>query len=900
MPEPWNHELRARLAPLKLHPTREAEIVDELSQHLDLQYEELRRGGASEIDARRTAVDELLGPEALAAYMRPLRQVNPPAPVTPGGPRRSLLRDLAQDLRYALGSFRRQPGLAAGAILTLALGIGANSAIFALVDATLLRPLPIPEPERVVMLSERTSSSARERVSPNNLLDFGERNRSFETVAGFMGGVGGMVMGGTDGVAETVSRQWVTGGVFDALGVKAIVGRTLTMDDDRNRADAVVLSESFWRTRFNGDPTVVGRDLRLDGAPYNVVGVVPDSAQLIGKTDLWGLVTIHDAPPRARAARVFQAVGRLKPGVTLAAAETDLSAVAGALATEYPKTNEGRGVTLEPFADAVIGADLRQTSMLFLGVVAFVLLICCANVANLLLARATVRSRELAIRSALGADRPRLIRQLLTESVVLSIVGGALGLALGAAILQAAPSIIPEGLLPPAVNLTVDLRLVAFCAGAALLVGLLFGLAPAFQATALQSAQALAANSRGSVGGGSRLRNMLVAGEVATAVLLLVGAGLLLRTLMAVQNVDRGYRAESVLTMVVDPLGSEYPTSEKLLQFYDTVAEEARALPGVRSVAWASTLPMGTSYEGTKFVSIVGDPPPQDSKQPSADYQVVNPSYFQAVDLPVITGRGFDERDIRGGVPVCIVNEAFVRAHLQGRSPIGMRVSLRDNVETPPTEREIVGVARQVKGRPDETDAFEQVYIPMAQDPLGDMFLMVRPATGSASVLAPSVRAAIARVDKQQLVSVRNVMTLEDVAWEATGRHRFRAVLVAAFAGLALVLAMVGLFGILAYSVQRRVRDLGVRRALGATTGDVVRSVLGGAMQVLAIGLGVGVVLSIALGRVLESMLFGVQPLDPLTFALVIVVLTLTALVAVAGPAWKATRVDPVVALRTE
>ncbi len=496
--------------------------------------------------------------------------------------------------------------------------------------------------------------------------------------------------------------------------------------------------------------------------------------------------------------------------------------MAGALAKEYPKTNEGRGVTLEPFADAVIGADLRQTSMLFLGVVAFVLLICCANVANLLLARATVRSRELAIRSALGADRPRLIRQLLTESVVLSIVGGALGLVLGAAILQVAPSVIPEGLLPPAVNLTFDLRLVAFCAGAALFVGLLFGLAPAWQATALQSAQALAANSRGSVGGNGRLRNMLVAGEVATAVLLLVGAGLLLRTLMAVQNVDRGYRAESVLTMLVDPLGSEYPTDEKLLQFYDSVEQEVRALPNVRSVAFASTLPMGTSYAGTFFVSIVGDPPSPDGKQPSADYQVVTPAYFDAVDLSVVTGRAFDERDSSQG------RAGLHRQRgLRARAPAGAvadrhaRVVARQTWSRRRSKREIVGVARQVKGRPDETDAFEQVYIPMAQDPLGDMFLMVRPATGSASVLAPSVRAAIARVDKQQLVSVRNVMTLEDVAWEATGRHRFRAVLVTAFAGLALVLAMVGLFGILAYSVQRRIRDLGVRRALGATTGDV-------------------------------------------------------------------------------
>ena len=767
----WNDELRARLAPLHLHPSREAEIVDELSQHLDLQYEELRRGGSSEDEARRLAADELLGPEALAAYMRPLRQVNPPATIAPGAPRGSLVRDLAQDLRYALGSFRRQPGFAAGAILTLALGIGANSAIFALVDATLLRPLPIPEPERAVMISERTASSAHERVSPNNLLDFAERSRSFETIAGFMGGVGGMVMGGADGIAETVSRQWVTAGIFDALGIQGRSPAARSRPTTTARALTWSCSASPSGGRGStADPTLVGRDLRLDGEPYTVVGVVPDSAQLIGKTDLWAITAIQGVPPRARAAHVFQAVGRLKPGVSLAAADADLSAVASGLAQEFPDTNEGRGVTLEPFADAVIGADLRQTSMLFLGVVGFVLLICCANVANLLLARATVRSRELAIRSALGADRPRLIRQLLTESVVLSMLGGALGLALGAAILQVAPSIIPEGLLPPAVTLTFDLRVVAFCAGAALLVGLLFGLAPALQATALQSAQALAANSRGSVGGGSRLRNLLVAGEVATAVLLLVGAGLLLRTLMAVQNVDRGYRAESVLTMMVDPLGSEYPTDEKLLQFYDAVEQEVRALPGVRSVAWASTLPLGTSYEGTRFVSIVGDPPAQDGTQPSADYQVVNPSYFQAVDLPVVAGRGFDERDIRDGVPVCIVNEAFVRAPPAGTvADRHARVAAFDDVETPAQEREIVGVARQVKGRPDETDAFEQVYVPLAQDPLDDMFLMVRPASGSASVLAPSVRAAIARVDTQQLVSVRSVMTLEDVA---VGGHR--------------------------------------------------------------------------------------------------------------------------------
>jgi putative ABC transport system permease protein len=423
---------------------------------------------------------------------------------------------------------------------------------------------------------------------------------------------------------------------------------------------------------------------------------------------------------------------------------------------------------------------------------------------------------------------------------------------------------------------------------------------PAWQATALPAAHALATDSRTTAGGSGRLRNLLVAGEVAVAVLLLAGAGLLLRTLAAVQTVDRGYRAESALTMMVDPLGSEYPTPDSLLQFYEAIEHEVRALPGVRSTAWATTLPMGSSSEGRSFIEIVGDPPVSESERPTADYQIVSPSYFTTLDLPVVEGRAFDERDIRDAVPVCIVNEAFVRAHLLGRSPIGVRLAIRSDVSSKPQVREIVGVARQIKGRPDEIEAFEQVYVPLAQDPSDDMYFVVRPESGRASVLAASVRSAIARVDKRQLVSVRDVMTLEDVAWEATGRHRFRAVLVSAFAALALVLAMVGLFGILAYAVQRRMRELGVRRALGATTADVVRSVVTSAARVLVIGAIVGVVLGVALGRLMSGMLFGVAAADPVTFGLVILVLALTALVALAGPAWKATRVDPVEALRTE
>jgi putative ABC transport system permease protein len=719
-------------------------------------------------------------------------------------------------------------------------------------------------------------------------------------IAGFVPNVGGMVMNGRDGAAETVTRQWVTAGFFDVFGVTPIVGRTFTPADHAARASVVVIGEALWRTRFDGDPSVVGRELRLDGMPYTVVGVVPRGFQPVGRTNMWAMAGF-DRGPQLRRAYMLRSIGRLKPGATIDAARADLTAVADGLAREYPDTNTGRRVTAEPMHDTLVGSELRTTSMLFLGVVGFVLLICCANVANLLLTRATARARELAIRSALGASRRRVIRQLVTEGLVLSAIGGVLGVGIGAAILKVAPSLIPDGLLPGAVTLAFDARVLAFSAGAAVLVGLLFGLVPAWQATGLASGPSLASDTRTIAGGGGAIRSLLVVGEVATAVLLLFGAGLLLRTLIAVDGVDRGYRADRVLTMLVDPLGSKYPTRASLLQFFADIEREVRALPGVRSMAWTTGLPLGPSDQGGRSFEIVGDPPVE-SQRPTADYQIVSPSYFQTIDLPLVAGRAFDDRDLDTGVAVCIVNEAFVRTHLNGRAPIGARIAIRPSgvPQSQPQIREIVGVARQVKGRPDEVDDLRQIYVPMAQDPTDDIYLAVRASSGSADALTPSVRAAIGRVDKEQLVSVRDVMTLEDVAWEATSRQRFRAVMVVAFASLALLLAMVGVFGVLGYSVQLRVRELGVRRALGASTGAVVRLTLGGAIVVIGAGAVIGLALAAMLGRLLTGLLFGVQPLDPLTFVWVTVVLAVTAMLSIVGPAWRAARVDPAVALRAE
>jgi putative ABC transport system permease protein len=819
------------------------------------------------------------------------------------------LEELRHDVTFAVRQLRRSPGFTAVAAMTLALGIGANGAIFALVDAAVLRPLPLPEPDRLVIAWDRSDAVPRGPASPLNMLDWNDRSRTFEGLAGFVPGVGSMVMAGPNGTAGGVPRQWVTSGVFDVLGVRAVAGRTFLPSDDHQQVSAVVLSEGFWRTRFGSDASVIGRQIRLDGMPFTVVGVVPEHARLIGSTSIWALIQLRrditsipggPSPDALRATRVLRVIGRTKPGVSLETANADIAAVAADLAREFPRTNAGRSVLLEPLHDVLIGSDLRLTSLLFLGVVGFVLLICCANVANLLLARAAGRTKELAIRSALGAGRRRIVRQLLTESLVLASIGGALGIVVGVAILRAARSMIPDGLLPTAVAPTFDVRVLAFCAVTACLVGLVFGVAPAWHTRPRPSVQVGTAGTRTTTSRSGRLRSGLVVAEVAAAVLLLFGAGLLLRTLMAVDSSPRGYRADDVLSVYVDPLGGRYPTKPTLLQFFADVEREVTAVANVRRTAWASTLPLGESTFRPVPFEIVGDAPLDENQRPTADYQIVSPSYFETIDLPIVAGRGFTDADTAGSAMVCMVNEAFVRRHLQGRSTIGARIVIRSPASNASVIREIVGVARQIKQRPDDRDDFVQVYIPLAQDPFDDIFLLARPRVGAAAALAPAVRAAIGKVDTDQLVTVGTMVTLDEVAFSATARHRFRAWLVMAFASLALLLSMVGVFGVLAFAVQQRIREFGIRIALGATTGILLSLVLGSAARLIAAGTVIGLAVAALLARSMSAFLYGVQPLDPVTFVSVTIALALTAAVAMAMPAMRATHVDPVVAFRAE
>ena len=822
------------------------------------------------------------------------------------------LEELRDDVTGAFRQMKASPGFTAVAAITLALGIGANSAIFALADATFLRPLPFTSPAgRLVMLWE-PDKGILIQTTPLDFKDWAEQNRTFDVMAAFSY-VGPVGIAGADGTTELVSAQSVTARFFEVLGVTPVVGRTFVPSDDGT--GVVVLSEAFWRDRFGADPRVVGRPITLGGRPWTVIGVVPSRFQVvpasvtqnstISAPSMWTIFNPTRAQgPWVRGAHYLFVVGRIQEGISIDTAQRDVAAIAARNEVLYPSTNKGHGVVLQPLRDSLVGSEMRLTSMLLLGVVGFVLLMCCANVANLLLARTSARAREIAVRSALGATRRRVVAQLLTESLVLATMGGLLGVAIGYAILRAAPSVVPSGLLPSAVMLTFDGRVIAFCGITSLVVGVLFGLAPAWQSTGASVAPAIAIDNRTATRGGA-FRGVLVVAEVAAAVIVLAGAGLLLRTWVALQSMDAGYRAKNVLTTSVNlPMPNpnaptRYGTPDLVDQFYNAVEREVRQLPGVASVAWGGAVPLDGAWNFMPF-AVDGDPPKPEATRDTAAYHMVSPTYFTTLDIPILRGRDFTDADGRDAPPVCIVNEAFVQRFLGGRDPIGMRIAVNAMSfgSGRAVLREIVGLARQVKLWPAETDPMSQIYVPRAQNPWYLSSLIVRPTSGPADSLTSAVRAAVARVDKDRPLT--RIRTMDVVASEAMSRQRFRAVLVGTFAALALGLAMVGVFGVLAYSVQQRVREFGVRIAMGAGARDVLRLVFGDAARLTVIGVVIGLASAAVLSRWLATLVYPVAPLDPVTFTMVPLVLALTAAVAVAAPAIRAMRVDPIVAFRSE
>jgi putative ABC transport system permease protein len=885
----WFRQFWFKVLGLWRNHDRDADMAEEMRSHLERLIAANREAGMSAADARSSALRQFGNVPSLQQRSRDEWRFR-------------WLEEFRADVRFAIRQMRRSPSFTVVAAVTLALGIGANSAMFALADRALMRSLPYPNPDRLVMVSERSATRPRMPVSPLSLQDWKDQNHTFDELAAISTGLGGgPMLSGPNGSAESVERQSVSASFFDVLAVRPVAGRTFLAADEGPRPTVVVLSEGVWRTRFGADPALIGHDVRLNGEPFTVIGIVANEVQFSRPAGIWTLVP--ELPPsfKDRGLRFFEVIGRVKSGVTLAAAQADLSTITERASQKFPDPGNSSGVTVEPLQSGIVGYELQRTSAFLLGVVAFVLLMCCANVANLLLARARVRARELAVRSALGAGHARIVRQLLTESLVLAALGGALGMAVGKTILDVAPAFIPPGVLPPAVDLTFDGRVMAFCAFAAITVGVLFGLLPAWQVRGTSPIHAMVADSRSITSGAGMFRSALAAGQIAAAVLLMCGAGLLLRTMTVLGNADVGYRAEgdNVVTLDFTVPSTRYSNADQLLQFYDGVEREVSAIPGVGSVGWSSSLPWGSTELGRWPFEIVGDAPVDAAARPRADYAIASAGYFQTVDLPIVAGRGFTDRDTRQATAVCIVNEAFARRYLQGRNPIGERVSILPRLMGgTPAVREIVGVAKQIKGRPDELEDFLQVYVPLAQVPFSDVFLVVRPVSGPAEAYVPAIRAATAHQDPN--VPVRRARTLDALARESTARYRFRAQIAATFAALALLLAMVGVFGVVMYSVQQRSREFAMRIALGATTANVLALVLGSAGRVIAAGALVGLAAAAMLSRSMSTFLFGVQPIDPLTFGFVVVGVALTAAIATAAPAMRAARVDPLETFRCE
>jgi len=805
---------------------------------------------------------------------------------------------LWRDLGQAVRGLRRSPGFATLATLVLALGVGTTSTMFALVDAALVRPLPFVDPARLMMIWERPPSGAHNRVAPLNYLDWSEQNQTFSAIAAVAGG--SRTMTGTDGVAERIPGQAVTARFFDVLGIMPVAGRTFVASDDTTRSQVVVLSERLWRSRFGSDPSLIGRRITLDGLPYTVIGIVPARFEIMFESQLWTLF-VPVRSPEQRRMHYLQVVGRLKDGVSLERAQADMTGLAARVAQIAPETNKGWGVSVEPLRQAIVSEDLRATSLMLGGVVLFVLLMACANVANLLVTRGVGRQRELAVRTAMGASPRRIATQLVVETIMLAALGGLVGGTVAAAVLRAAPTVVPAGLLPASVALSVDLRMVVLATVIVLVVALACGLAPARFAARAALTPALEGDGR-VMGSGGRLRATMAVAQVASAIVLLCGAALLLRSFLALEERDPGFRAGNILTATVNlpfPFGGtrRYETDAALRQYYDGVEREVRSIPGVHRVAWGSAMPLDGFWSGTPF-EVEGDPPRPAANRDIVDYHPVSASYFSTLGVTILQGRDFTPADTAAAAPVCIVNEAFVRRYLRGRNPIGMRLHVQQQTIASPgvAAREIVGVARQVRARPNETVPVPQVYVPLPQNPWFQATLIVRSATPAPETLLPAIRAAAARIDPDQALT--QVRTLDTIASEATARWRFRAQLVGAFAALALTLAIVGVFGLLAYSVQQRRREFGLRLAIGARGTDIAGLVLGGTARVATAGMAIGMLAAAVLSRGMASLLFGVTPFDAVSFSSSAVVLAVTAMLAAIGPVRRAMRINPAALLR--
>jgi putative ABC transport system permease protein len=802
------------------------------------------------------------------------------------------METLVQDLRYGVRMMWKRPGFAAVVVLTLALGIGANTAIFSAVNAVLLRPLPYRNAERLVWVAGNVRGGTnRASVSPADFLDYRAQNTVFEEFAASLSVPFAVNLTGA-GEPERLTGSLVTANYFRAFGVGPARGRVFGADEERSGpAPVAVLSDGLWKRRFGGDPSVVGKTLTLDGKGVTVVGIAPPEFQYPAGAEVWLPIDYDNPEMKARAAHFFRPIGLLKQGVTLeqARAETDL--IARRLEEQYPESNARWSLNLVPLQEQVVGG-FRTSLWVLLGAVGFVLLIACANVSNLMLARAASRRRELALRTALGASRWRVVRQQLTESVLLGVAGGAVGLLLatwGVDVLAA----LGAGDIPRSREIGVDGRVLAFTAALSLLTGLAFGLLPALRASRPNLNEVLKDAGRGTSGPGrGRVRAALVVAEIALALTLLAGAGLLVKSFVGLRRVNPGFDPANVLTLRIDLPRARYAKPEQAAAFFGELQRRVAGLPGVEAAGMVSELPL-SGQPNDMYFSVAGRPTQTADEKVTADYRRVNHDYFRAMRIPVLRGRTFTEQEVTGDGKVVVINEALAREFFPDEDPLGQHLVINFGK---PEEFEIVGVVSDVRHRSLEGDVYQMMYVPTLR--IGGTNLVVRTSSSDPLALASAVRGEVAAVDRDQPISA--VRTMEEVVSGSVAQQRFRTLLLAAFAAVALLLAGVGIYGVIAYSVTHRTHEIGIRMALGARAGDILKMVVGQGMVLALAGVAVGLLAALALTRVMSSLLFGVSATDAWTFAAVSLLITAVALLACIVPARRATKVDPMVALRYE
>jgi putative ABC transport system permease protein len=812
---------------------------------------------------------------------------------------------LLQDLRYGLRVLWQKPGFTAVAVLTLALGIGANTAVFSLVSAVLVRPLKYREAERLVMVWEDETAAGFPRETPavGNYVDWKVQNKTFDDVAAIDQRTYDLT--GEGGEPEKIFGFGVTANFFPLLGAEAQLGRTLLPEEDRPGAHRVaVLSHGLWQRRFGGERSAVGRDVLLNGEPYTVVGVMPADFQFeYTNVELWVPVAFTPEQLNNRGNHYLEVVARMKPGVTVAQAEEDVKAITRGISEAYPDDATNLSAAVVPLREHLAG-DVRRPLLLLLAAVALVLLIACANVAGVLLSRAAARRREIAVRAALGASRLRIVRQLMTESALLSAAGGLLGTLLALWTFNFLEQLVPAG-MRAMTEPRLDAAVLCFTLLVSLLASVAFGLAPALQASKTDLNEALKqAGGRGGAGSGRRLRGAFVVAEVALALVLLVGAGLVVRTLYNLRGQYAGLKPESVLTLRTQLAENRYREPARRAAFYDGVLERTKSLPGVVYAGYTTAVPL-TRKGGANGLSIEGKENGPGAVW-NANHRQVSPDYFRALGLAVREGRHFEERDDEGALPAAVVNETMARSFWPGETAVGKRFKV-GAPDSPQPWLTVVGVVEDVRQMASDEPVKAEMYVPYRQaarywqSPTFYSFaprdLVVRTSASPLSVV-PAVREAVKEVDAYQPVS--SVRTLEEVLGRDTAQRRVGVILLAAFAGLALLLAALGIYGVLAFFVVQHTPEIGVRMALGASPADMLRMVVGRGMRLALAGVGVGLAAALALTRLIESQLFGVSPADPLTYAGIALLLAAVALLACLVPARRATKVDPMVALRYE